>query len=256
MNSTVQVEQTGRVATVTIDRPPLNVLDIATIQSLHQTIEKVSGEGATDILVLRTAGERAFSAGVEVSDHTPDKIPSMLEAFHGLILLFLEIDPVSIAEVQGPALGGGAELALACDLVVAATESRFAFPEIDLACFPPVALATLPHRIGPQRAAELVLLGAPFSAEEARQMGLVNRTVPRKDLSSATRALVESLGQKSPDALKLTARTLRSMVKKSYTQWIRDAEDVYLKQLTELADMHEGIRAFMEKRKPRWRVSG
>lgn len=254
-DGTVQLEKEGRVATITFDRPPLNVLDIAGIGELRRTIEDVSREGKTDVIVLKTAREKVFSAGVEVKDHTPEKVPGMLEGFHGLIRCFLEIDPISIAVVQAHAIGGGAELALACDLVVAAEESTFAFPEIELACFPPVALATLPLRVGPQRAAELVLTGGRISAEEARAMGLVNRCVPRSKLSEATADLVGSLTKKSPDVLRLTARHLRKIVADEYTRRIQEAEDAYIQELLPMDDMREGIQAFIEKRKPKWRSS-
>lgn len=250
---TVRLDEQERIATITIDRPPLNVLDMATMDELGRTIREVSKKGTAGVIIIRSAGEKVFSAGVEIKEHTPDLVPGMLDTFHGLVRLLLEIDPVSIAEVQAPALGGGAELALACDLVVAAEESRFAFPEIELACFPPVALATLPLRVGPQRAAELVLTGGAISAGEARQMGLVNRVIPRAGLSEATAELARNLCKKSPEVLRLTTRLLRKMVSQPYTGRLQQAEDAYLKELLPSHDMQEGIRAFMEKRKPKWR---
>ncbi len=251
--STVGVERQDRTVTITVDRPPLNILDIATIEALHGALAEEAARPSTDVVVLKTAGTRIFSAGVEIGDHTPDKVPGMLKSFHDLIRLFLEIDPVSICVVQGAALGGGAEVALACDLVVAAEGAKFAFPEIDLACYPPVALATLPYRVGPQRAAELVLTGAALTAEEARAHGLVNRVVPADDLGDATARLVEELTSKSPTVLKLTAKLLRQTYKQHFLDELQRAEDAYLSELAETDDMKEGIQAFIEKRKPVWK---
>ena len=247
------VHKEGRVVTLTIDRPPLNILDIATIEEMHDKIERATRDRAAEVLVIRAAGEKAFSAGVEVREHTPEKVPAMLGAFHGLIRLLLHADPVTIAVVHAPALGGGAELALACDLVAAAAGTHFSFPEIQLGCYPPVALATLPLRIGPQRAAELVLLGRDVPAEEALGMGLVNRIAPRGDLDAVVGEIVRSLSEKSPEVLRLTVRLLRRSTAEEATRRIQEAEEAYISELLASDDMKEGIQAFLEKRKPVWR---
>lgn len=251
--STVRTEREGRVVTITVDRPPLNIFDIATIEALHGTLAEEGQRPSTDVIVLKTAGTRIFSAGVEVGDHTPDKVPGMLKGFHDLVRLFLDIEPVSVCEVQAAALGGGAEVALACDLVVAAEGAKFAFPEIELACYPPVALATLPYRVGPQRAADLVLTGSSFSAKEAHAMGLVNRLAPKDELAGTTARLVDELTSKSPTVLKLTARHLRNVYRKIYNDELQRAEEAYLAELCETDDMKEGIQAFIDKRKPEWK---
>jgi cyclohexa-1,5-dienecarbonyl-CoA hydratase len=249
--STVRLEKKGRVLEVTIDRPPLNVLDIATMVALREGIEKE--QGGAEVIVLRTAGEKVFSAGVEVGEHTPDKVPEMLGAFHGLIRFLLEVEPVTVAEVQGAALGGAAEVLLCCDLVVAAKAARIAFPEIQLACYPPVALAWLPMRVGPQRAAEMVLTGEAVGAEQAKAMGLVNRTTIKEELRDETDKLVGGLLKLSPGVLRLTVKMLRHTYAAECGRLLDEAEKVYLDELAEMDDMQEGIKAFMEKRKPVWK---
>jgi cyclohexa-1,5-dienecarbonyl-CoA hydratase len=249
--STVRLERKGRVLEVTIDRPPLNVLDIATMNALREGIE--AEQGGAEVILLRSAGEKVFSAGVEVGEHTPDKVPEMLGAFHGLIRFLLEVEPVTVAEVQGAALGGAAEVLLCCDLVVAANTARIAFPEIQLACYPPVALAWLPMRVGPQRAAEMVLTGEAVGAERAQAMGLVNRTTIKEELRSETEKLVEGLLRMSPQVVRLTVKMLRHTFAADCIRLLDEVEKVYLDELSKTDDMQEGIQAFLEKRKPAWK---
>src|SRR3954466_2127785 len=148
MTDTIRLQYEHRVATLTIDRPPLNILDIPTIEQLGRTIEALAADPALLVVILRGAGERAFSAGVAVQDHTPDKVGPMLDSLHGTIRRLRDPDPITIAALPGHCLGGGMELAMACDLVIASDDARFAVPEIELGCFPPVASPLLPSRIG------------------------------------------------------------------------------------------------------------
>jgi len=134
--SPVHLHRDGRVATLTIDRPPLNILDISTIDRLGEAIAGLAADPELLVIVLRGAGERAFSAGVAVQDHTPDRVGPMLDSLHGTIRRLRDLDAVTIAAVHGHCLGGGMELAMACDLVIAGDDARFAVPEIELGCFP------------------------------------------------------------------------------------------------------------------------
>src|SRR3954463_6051908 len=130
MTDTIRLQYEHRVATLTIDRPPLNILDIPTIEQLGRTIEELAADPELLVVVLRGAGERAFSAGVSVQDHTPDKVREMLEGLHGAIRGLRDLPAVAVAAVQGHCLGGGMELALGCDLVLATDDARFGQPEI------------------------------------------------------------------------------------------------------------------------------
>ncbi|MGH9865102.1 MAG: enoyl-CoA hydratase/isomerase family protein, partial [Candidatus Acidiferrales bacterium] len=134
----VRVRTEGRIARIMLDRPPLNVMNIAMMREISAVIEELGPE--MDFLVFQGAGEKGFSAGAEVADHTPEHVTDMLHAFHGI---FREIGNgrfITIATVHGYCLGGGCELATFCDFVVATESAKFGQPEIKLGCFPPVAM--------------------------------------------------------------------------------------------------------------------
>ncbi len=247
---TVRCEFAGRVARVTIDRPPVNVLDLATIRALDAAVARAAEEGAS-ALVLAAAGTKAFSAGVAVQDHAPDRVAETLRAFHSIFRRLYRAPFVSIAKVRGRCLGGGCELALFCDVTVAADTATFALPEIDLACFPPIALSAFPYRFG-RKALELVVTGEPVSAEEAWRSGLVSRWAPRDELDGQVDELAAHLAAKSRAALALTVQTARKLWSPGFERALEDAERAYLEGIAPLADHREGLAAFLEKREPRF----
>mgnify|MGYP001421893555 FL=1 len=155
----VFVEKRDRVIIATIDRPPLNVLDVALLHELGEVLKSCAQEQSVDVVVLKGGGERAFSAGVDIKDHTKDKVPEMLEVVHGVMRKLLALPQVTVALVRGACLGGGCELASCCDLILASAESAFATPEIHVGCYPPLALARFSALIGYHRAAEMILTG-------------------------------------------------------------------------------------------------
>src|SRR4051812_40183362 len=160
----VHVEKSARAATLTIDRPPLNVLDIALLRELDGILTTLANDATLDVVVLRGAGERAFSAGVDIKDHTVAKVPEMLAVVHGAMRKLLALPQVTVAAVRGLCLGGGCELASCCDMVLATDDSQFATPEIYVGCYPPVALARFAVLVGYRRAAEMILTGRRYSA--------------------------------------------------------------------------------------------
>jgi cyclohexa-1,5-dienecarbonyl-CoA hydratase len=240
------------VARLVLDRPPLNVLDLECVEELESALGEVASRADVSLLVIAAEGERAFSAGVEVRDHLPDRLEDMLETFHRFCRRLLELDAVTVAAVSGPALGGAMELLACCDFVVASRTSVFGQPEIDLACFPPLAAALYPALFGKARASSIVLLGEPMSAEEAKALGLVHDVVARDELESAVQALVEKLSKKSPAALRLAKKALRSSTDRALER-LPEIETLYREELAATADMLEGLEAFLEKRKPSWK---
>jgi cyclohexa-1,5-dienecarbonyl-CoA hydratase len=248
----VTVEKKERVVRIKIDRPPLNVMDIALLRELDAALASCAQEPATAVLVLEGAGERAFSAGVDIRDHTRESVPEMLDVVHGVIRKLLTIPQVTIALIQGACLGGGCELASSCDFVLAAEDSSFATPEIHVGCYPPVALARFSSLIGYHRAAEMILTGRRFSAQEALTMGLVNRVLPNGQLEAGLESLLEDLLGKSGAVLRITVKGLRELSLMGFSEALRRSEDLYREELLRTDDVEEGIRAFIEKRKPRW----
>lgn len=234
--STVRTSVSGGVAHVVLDRPPLNVLDIPTSRALAAAFRRAGGDSRTRVIVLSGRG-KCFSAGVDIRDHTRARVRGMLAAFHRAVRALMALDKPVIASVHGHCLGGGMELALAADFVVARPGTRFALPEITLACFPPVAAALLPSRLGRQRAADLILLGEGFGVKEAQTMGLVS--------TRSEADLLKRLLSLSPDALACAKAAMRRGS-------LAGAEAVYLKRLVHSRQMEEGVKAFLEKRTPQW----
>ena len=248
--SGVAVETRGGVAIVRIDRPPVHVLDIPTIVALDAALAAAEDSPAA-VVVLSSTGERAFSAGVDVKDHTPDKLERMIRTFHGVFRRLHASRLVSIAAVKGACLGGGCELALACDLVFAEENAKFALPEIKLACFPPVGIAALADRYGP-RLAEMCLTGETVDGAEAHRRGFLSRLVPAGKSEEAAVAAAEAMASGSRAVLGLTVRQLRRLSLPHFEHSLEKAERAYLEDLAREPDMHEGIRAFTEKRAPRY----
>src|SRR5881396_1263330 len=206
--STIQFHPGPRVVSIVLNRPPLNIINLEMLDELNSAWSEVE-ELKAQVAVLSSAGDRAFSAGVDVADHMPGKIESMIEKFHHLIRRIRKSDCITIAAIHGYTFGGGAELAMVCDLVIAAGETQIGQPEISLGCYPPVATAHLPGAIGFHKASEMVLIGEPVSAAAAEQMGLINKVVPRAGLTGAVDAYVAKLLTKSSAVLELTKRALR-----------------------------------------------
>jgi len=249
----VFLEKSERTAWITLDRPPLNVLDLGLLREMDQMLNSFPSESATDFLVIRGGGERAFSAGVDVRDHTLEKVPEMLRVVHGVVRKFLALPQITIALVRGACLGGGLELASSCDFILASEESFFATPEINVGCYPPVALARFPSLVGYHRAAELILTGQRISAQQAAAMGLINRAVPAQELNQAVEALLEELRSKSGAVLRIALKGLREIRLGNFAAGLARAEELYLTELLKTADVEEGVQAFLSKRRPDWK---
>jgi cyclohexa-1,5-dienecarbonyl-CoA hydratase len=240
----------GRVTHLTLARPPLNILDLDTIAALDRALVELPP--GTQVVTLRGRGGKAFSAGVSVQDHVGEKIEPMLVGFHGVLRRLLSLDAIVLAIVEGHCLGGGMELAMACDLVLADEGARFGQPEIQLGCYPPFAAALYPALIGPQRTAELLLAGRTLGAAEALEWGLVNWLAPASQLDEKARAVVSELTRHSAAVTSLAKRAIAAGRRQPWSAALVEAERLYLQDLTATKDMHEGIAAFLERRKPNW----
>lgn len=249
----VHIDKNERLLTITWDRPPLNVLDIVLLRELDQVLRSCAADQTIDVVVLRGWGMKAFSAGVDIKDHTKEKVPEMLEVVHGVIRKLLGLPQVTIAAVRGACLGGGCEVASVCDFIVASEESIFATPEILVGCYPPVALARFAALIGYHRAAEMILTGRRFSAREAQAMGLINRVCADGDLESGVESLAGELLSKSGAVLRLTVKGLRELSLRDFDAALKRSEQIYCDELLRTADVEEGVQAFLQKRTPQWR---
>lgn len=240
----------SRIARLTLKRAPLNILDIAMMREINHALELVNDE-AVKLLVIGAEG-RNFSAGVSIEEHTRDKVDEMISLFHGIFRHLDQLSIPTLAAVQGAALGGGCELALFCDMVIAADNARFGQPEIKAGVFPPIAAVILPRLVSSKRALELLLTGEPVDATEACRLGLVNKVVPLDQLPAATENMIGSLQALSGSALRLTMRAARAGVRGSFSTALDEVEALYLKDLMSTHDASEGLSAFLEKRPPSW----
>lgn len=243
-----------RVARVTFARPPVNIFDIAMMREVNDALNECSHQREIVAIVFEAApGCRAFSAGVAVEEHGEDTVFQMLDSFHAIFRMLEQLARPTIAVVDGAALGGGCELVAACDIVIASERARFGQPEIKLGVFPPVAAVLLPRVIGDKRARELILTGEMIEAAEAMRVGLVNYVVPSNQLEQKTLELLSKLRDLSASGLEHAKRAIDLGLGRSLDSVLMEVEDMYLHELMKTHDATEGIKAFIEKRKPVWR---
>jgi cyclohexa-1,5-dienecarbonyl-CoA hydratase len=239
------------VARLSLNHPPLNVIDIPMMEGLALALAEI--EARPDISIFLLGGEGAsFSAGVDVAAHTPDKVEAMLLKFHTVIRALVASKKVTLSAVRGHCLGGGAEMAMVCDIVYTAESAQWGFPEIKLGCYPPVACAALAALVGQKRAAELILTGRTISGLEAARIGLATHAVRDEDLELSVDQTVQELARLSPAALGVTKKSMYTWDSMHFDKGLARAEKLYLDELIKTADTQEGIRAFVEKREPKW----
>jgi len=252
MTTGITLEHVGRVATLTVDRPPLNILDLAMLGELDSTLKALGDEDDLQLLVIRGGGSRAFCAGVSVQDHTPDRIEEMLETFHSCLRRLLAFPAPTVAAVAGHCLGGGMELAAACDLRLAEAGSSFGQPEIELGCYPPWAAAHYPELLGVGMTVDLLLTGRTIDTQEAVQTGFVQRIIEKGDLDEALGEFREQVTRHSCAVTRLAIRAIRSRRTNDFESALGECERLYTEELTRTHDMNEGLEAFVQKRRPEW----
>lgn len=250
--SRLTLEIAASVARITLRHPPRNVIDVPMMDELILALEEIETRPETSTIVL-SGDAKTFSAGVDVAAHTPDKVTGMLTKFHSVIRALLATPKVTLASVHGACLGGGAELAMVCDIVYTTRLAQWGFPEIKLGCYPPVACTALAAVVGQKRAAELILTGRTISGSEAAQIGLANRAVSENELQTTVQECVERLLKLSPAALAIAKKASYAWDSMHFDKGLARAEKIYFEDLSKTADAQEGIRAYMEKREPRWK---
>jgi len=250
--SRLMVSLQAPVTRVILANPPVNVIDLEMMDELLAVLREI--EQREDIVAMVFAGsDRAFSAGVDIGAHTPDQARTMLEKFHSVIKAVVASKKVTIAAVRGTCLGGGAELAAVCDMVFTADSANWGFPEISLGHFPPVACAMLSGLIGQKHAAELILTGRQFSGEDAMRIGMANEALPEDELAEIVDDTCDRLGQLSPAALRIAKKALYAWDAMHFDKGLSKAEQIYFEELINTEDATEGVKAFLEKRPPKWK---
>jgi cyclohexa-1,5-dienecarbonyl-CoA hydratase len=242
-----------RVARINFARPPLNVFNIAMLKEICKALGDCARRDLVAIVFAPEKNSRAFSAGVAVEEHVDELVYQMLDSFHGVFRLLEQLAKPVIAVVDGPALGGGCELVAACDIVIASDRAKFGQPEIKLGVFPPVAAVLLPRVIGDKAARELILTGATIDAKEAARLGLCNYVVPAADLEQKLNEVLARLRELSGVGLEFARKSLDAARGCPFDAALTNLENIYLHELMKSADAVEGVKSFMEKRKPVWR---
>jgi enoyl-CoA hydratase len=248
------LERDGAVAIVTINRPKvLNALNRQTLDELRRLVLELKADASVRVMILTGAGEKAFVAGADITElavQTPiSGREHALTGQHVLDLIEHMGKPV-IAAINGFALGGGCELAMACTLRLAADTARLGQPEINLGLIPGYAgTQRLSRLVGKGRAMELILGGAPIAAAEAERIGLVNRVVPAAELMVEARKLAAQLAKNAPIAMRYIITAINKGLEMPFAEGcVFEATLFGLVASTE--DMREGTSAFLEKRKP------
>lgn len=246
---TIELAEASGVFTLTLNRPPLNILNLELLAEVGAALDSAAG---ASMLVLKGRG-KAFSAGADVADHLPASVERMLSVFHGTILKLASFEGIVVACVDGAALGGGCELTLPADVVLASSSAQFGQPEIQLGVFAPAAMVLLPRLCPPGAARELLLSGRAINAEEALRLGLASRVFPADSFGADCDKYLARLQSLSRSSLKLSKRLLRRLHPDEFAAKLKLAERAYLDELMKTPDAVEGCEAFLAKRKPIWR---
>jgi enoyl-CoA hydratase len=250
----VLYESHGGIARLTINRPEkLNALDRQTMVEIDQVVAAAGGDASVGVLIVTGAGEKAFVAGADISElasQTPVEGAAYARRGQDVLDRLERLGKPSIAAINGYALGGGLELAMACTLRLAAETAKLGQPEVALGIIPGYGgTQRLSRLVGAGRALEMLLSGDPIDAREAHRIGLVNRVVPQAELPAAADALARTLLQRGPVALRYVLQAVHEGLQMGLAEGLSTEATLFgLCCATE--DMREGTRAFVEKRKP------
>ena len=248
----LKYEMTDAAARITLDRPKFNMMNIEMMDELNGLFEALLREDDLKCIVLYAEGKH-FCTGVEVADHKPDKVGDMIATFNRIFELSEQIEVPIIASVQGYCLGGGMELAIACDVIVAAQSAQFGQPEIKVGFFPPYAAMRLPQLVGPARAIEICTTGKFYSAADARRMGMVGYVSEDERLGETTAEIVKEIQTNSPLIIRLNKKAVRQHLGLAFKPALAGVSDLFLNTLMKTEDTLEGIASYEEKRKPVWK---
>jgi cyclohexa-1,5-dienecarbonyl-CoA hydratase len=248
----IKVVDTVEVVSVVLSRPPLNVLNIPAMQEINAALSELLQHKTAKVLLLKAEG-KAFSAGVDIADHTAEKVTSMIREFHRIFHHLHQFKIPTIAVVDGAALGGGCELAIYCDMVVASERAKFGQPEIKVGVFPPVAAVIFPRLVNRNRALELLLGGETISATEAERIGLINKMFPVEGFETQVDSFVSKFSSQSKAILQLAKRAIDAGLYRHCMEALSRGEEIYLDEMMKTEDAHEGLSAFLEKRQPVWK---
>jgi len=240
------------VAYIELQAPPHNILTCYLMGQMSAALEEIAADATLKAVALTAAG-KAFSAGADVGEHAPERAAELMAAFGGLFRRLAALELPLVMAVDGAALGGGFELVMMADVLLASERASFGQPEIRLGFFAPVAVVRLPALVGPARATEIVCSGRTYTAEEMHRYGLVAKVVPSSELGQALESTLDDLRRASPLIMRMNVRMLKRLGGRPFAETLPAAEEAFLRELMATEDVREGIASFFEKRRPQWR---
>src|ERR1700737_778788 len=248
----VKFKVEGSVARITLNRPEHNLLNEAMLREIASGIAHAGDREDVKLIVLDSAC-KVFCGGIDIGEYTSQRVFQMLDAFHAAFSGMLDVGKPVICVVNGPAIGGGAELAAFGDFGIATPKARFAHPEISMGVFPPLGSTILPFLVGPKVALELVLTGEPVTAERALELGMVNRLVPEAQLEKTGNELGGRITGHSGPVLTMAKKAILGGMGLSLREGLKHSMNIFLNELYRLEDSQEGLRALVENSKPNWK---
>ncbi len=248
----IKISKENQVARITLDRPKHNVLNIEMMKELNIELETIAADDDLKCVVITGEG-RSFCAGVEVLDHSPENVDEMVSVFNRIFELINLIDIPVIAAVNGACLGGGLEVAIAADIVIASEKAILGQPEVKLGFFPPYAAIRLPELVGTAKAIEICTTGKSYSAMESQALGFVSKVAPVDEFETVVQGYIKEICHASPLILKLNKRAVKRHLGTSFAQAVELSSNYFLKTMMKTEDTLEGIKSFGEKRRPEWK---
>jgi cyclohexa-1,5-dienecarbonyl-CoA hydratase len=248
----LKFEMADGVARITLNRPKFNMMNIEMMNELNGRLEVLLKDDNLKCVAISAEGKH-FCTGVEVADHKPENVDDMIATFNRIFELTEQLEVPIVAVVQGYCLGGGMELAIACDVIVAGKGALFGQPEIKVGFFPPYAAMRLPQLVGPAKAVEICTTGKFYKAEEAQRLGMIAHVAEDDQLGEAAGQIVKEIQANSPLIIRLNKRAVKQHLGLNFKAALAGVSDLFLNTLMKTEDTLEGIASYEEKRKPVWK---
>lgn len=248
----IKVVRENGVARITLARPKHNVFNIEMLSEINMELASLAADDSLKCVVISGEG-KSWCAGVEVGDHKLEAVHAMIAAFDRVFELIEKIEVPVIAAVHGACLGGGMELAIACDIIIASKQAVFGQPEIKLGFLPPYAAIRLPQLVGPAKAIEICTTGRRYTAKEGLCMGFISQAVDDEQFPEAVEKMIKEITDNSPLIIRLNKRAVKAHIGLGFSKALQGVSDLFLNTLMKTEDTLEGINSFEEKRKPQWK---
>lgn len=248
----VGYEMREDIAYITLNSPPLNILTRALMDEISEALERAAADSTVKAVAFTAVG-KAFSGGADIDEHRPEQVGEMIASFTRMFSLLDALELPVVMAVNGAALGGGFELVMMADVLLATEDATFGQPEIRLGFFAPVGVIRLPELVGTARALEITCSGRTYNAAEMKEMGVVTQVVPDEGLEEALEAVLKDFRRSSPLVMRINVRTLKNLRGHPYQEALVESERIFLEELMKTEEPLEGINSFYEKRRPEWK---